>query len=82
MKYDYSYICGCGWERYSDTLAAAKKEARQHVNTCTHADNIVYIDRHFKGSDIDDSFPNTKVISDKRANDLNAQVLGNFFSKI
>lgn len=64
MKYDYSASCSCGKEFYSDTIQGMKGDAKQHMlnhllaNKRVHA---VYINRHFKGSDIDDSFDSIKI---------------------
>lgn len=61
-KYDYSALCDCGEEYYTRTLAEMKKETKKHFKECRVIQAIVYVDRHFKGGDIDDSFKGLKII--------------------
>ena len=57
MQYDYSALCSCqNFEVYDDTLKGMREQVRDHKKEkCGNYEG--WIERHFRGSDIDDSFP-------------------------
>lgn len=79
MEYDHTALCNCGDEQYYDTLAAAKQKSKFHLRYCTKKDAEIYINRHFKGSDIDDSFKEVRITKAQVLNEMSQQILGSFF---
>ena len=57
MAVDYTMMCNCGWEAYSNTLKEARVESKEHIKG--YHGHEVYIDRNKdfgSGAEIDDSF--------------------------
>lgn len=61
LLYDYSAICSCGAEIYASILNQIKNHSLHHLRYCEDKEGEVYINRHERGGDIDDSFKEIKV---------------------
>lgn len=81
MEYDYTSLCNCGDEQYHNTLAVAKEKSKFHLRYCTRKDGEIYINRHFKGSDIDDTFKDVRITKAQVFNGISQQILNNFFGQ-
>lgn len=52
---DFTAMCNCGWENYTNTKVLAMRNSKEHVAVCPSENPEVYIDKNVN-FEIDDTF--------------------------